>query len=492
MKKRIFTILLTGILLLQTLSAQAQSGLFGKVFSLESGTEMSFAAGATLKKLYPYTDDQAALYGRALSNVLLRYLASDREDKTFIGIDLEYAGEHLFSQVEFALDGEFYSLNSLLDKRLIKSSHSNALVENTVNPFDYTLLFDMDQAREDLALLIENTGALAELKKGNISIKGFPKANFAATLKLTKDTVAAHEELITDALMAGFSHEYRSGLFIEPFGNWEIKQFFNQSEELVGLRMNGSANVNDIKNTVEYVLNFTKDFSVFEITCMLKQNRNNYRSLKLKYDKDGLVHRSELEEAEKKNIFRQTVESDLKLEESATINRLRGTYTLSEEQTEDGSSKSIRLTPNIQITKDGIRRSVEGEMGLLMSENNVTMVDADIRFQANDDTKKLEQFAHALDTANRHGGIENNLDYIQTVVKYFYEEETQKTILLDLDRYSDMLLEGIRMEIIDNFSAKLLHAMLKQEDHSAYILSFGMQPADWDEFIQEYKRNQEE
>lgn len=472
--------------------AAEQNSLFVKVFSLDADSEISFAASADLRKLYPYTDEQTAIYGRALSHMLLRYLASDREGKTFSSIDVSYAEEPLFSQVEFQAQGEYYSLNSLLDKRLVKADRSNALYDVSENPFDMELIFDSDKAREELRTQLESMPALAERKKGSVSVKGFPKASYAATSKLNKDTIAEHAESISSILLAGFAKEYQQELYPELFGAWEIKQFYDSQETLVGLRFSGDAMIQEAKHSVTYSFHRTADFSVYEIQLLCKQNRNNYVSLTLRYDKEGTKYRSEYIAAVKGELTRQTVESDLRLQEGEGNNSLEGSFLCSEDKGEEQPGKSIELKPQLGIVKNGSRRSLTGDLGLKISKNNATIIEADIHFQDNSNTEKLEKFAHAMDVANQHGGIDKNVNYIQSVVKNYYDEVEQDYKLLDMNQYSDLLLEGLRTEVIENFSARLLKAMLKQEDNSAYILSYGMQQSDWEAFLNYYNSNKEE
>lgn len=490
--KKILSLVLVLLLGAQSALALEQNSLFAKIFSLSEEGDIAFVASGELSELYPYTKEQAELYGRALSQFSLHYLASTKEGKTFSSMDLSFADIPLFSQVEFQVDEDYYVLNSLLDKRLFKTNSLNMLYPETVNLLENQVIFDFEIAKEELSTEIAELGELGERKQGSVAIKGFPKASASSTLKIKKDELAEYEDRIVSAVLAGFAKKWKDELYFEPFGAWEAKQFYDKAGELVGLRFSGAANLNEVKHSVDYVLNRSSDFEEYEIILKIKQNNRNYVSLELKYDREGTQHRSKFEQVQAGDVFRQSIESKLKWKQDAKKNSLTGSYTLLEEHSAAGTSREIRLSPKLNIEKQEEIRKLSGDLGLSILENNVILIDAQLHFASNPQTEKLEKLAHAMDVAERNGGLEKNLDYLQSVSKQFGEDFAQDYILLDLDNYSPLLRTGLQKELVELFSAKLLKAMLQQEDHSAYILSYGMQPADWEAFIQEYESKKED
>lgn len=166
-------------------------------------------------------------------------------------------------------------------------------------------------------------------------------------------------------------------------------------------------------------------------------------------------------------------------------NTMRGSYKhfSSVENGESISSKLIELTPDITIEKSGKKKYVRGNIGLKYTDNDILKIDLQAQFGNADDLQKAYDIAGIFDVAIKNGGIEQNPDY--------FKGDSEEARIVNLDEYNQEIFKSLQEDLKTQFSAKTLRVMLAQEDHSDYILSYGMQPEDWQEFLEYYKSLEE-
>lgn len=452
-----------------------------KIIDLTQNNELDMSIQCHLNSLYPYDDSQTAIYSKALSK--FKYSFSQRTNKNnkpYYLSSLDFADKNIFTNVEFDHDNNHYIVNSLL-KPNIMTSASNVPVFKLLdfnNIFDKNDYFDAEKAENDLFSIISNIDNGEKKKRVNFNVKGFQNPYKQANIDITSNNISQYTQTIFNILKIGLADSFTDTLSIKLSNRYTLRVLYDKNNSVTGIRLNGDIYINGTKQNINSTLNFTDDLSKIEIDSKIKANNKQYIYCAVTKDSNTVNVKFESLQNNIKTIQEKLY--TLSSTEYANTNSLNGTYMVSNivESNDGTSSQKLELIPNISIDKANKKHYMRGSIAIKYTANNILMLDMLATLGSAGNIQVAHDISKTIDVAISNGGINKNLSYFDT--------KNTSAMILDVDNIDDNVKSKLIDEMKKQFSARVLRAMLAQEDNSAYILSYGMQEEDWNEFLKYY------
>lgn len=485
--KKFIAILIMIIFTFGVSYAEVDSAFLDSFLQLSEGDELDFSLKCKLNSLYPYDDSQTKVYNRALNNFKLNFSSINGEDRQYYLSSLSFADSNIFSNVELKYGEKQYILNTLLQGTVFSSSEQKNIFDifNIENPFNDKEHFTSEKSISDLDYIVNNIDQGEKKKRVSFAVKGFQDPYEQSITDIGKNNFEQYEQIIHTIALIGFDEEYSNSLNIEFDNRYSLRTLYDKEGRAIGVRLKGGVSLDGQKYEINTTIDFTHDLSRVYIKNKFKNSNTKYIATELGMDQKSGENNSYFEIKDKNYKLTDNKESNIISDIGQNQNTMRGSYKhfSSVENGESISSKLIELTPDITIEKSEKKKYVRGNIGLKYTDNDILKIDLQAQFGNADDLQKAYDIAGIFDVAIKNGGIEQNPDY--------FKGDSEEARIVNLDEYNQEIFKSLQEDLKTQFSAKTLRVMLAQEDHSDYILSYGMQPEDWQEFLEYYKSLEE-
>lgn len=454
---------------------------------LDEGAELDFSAKFKLNSLYPYDDSQTAVYSRALNNFKLNCAVKNELDRQYFLSNLIFVDSDIFTNVELEYNDNRYILNTLLNDTILKTSGQKDMFDiyNIENPFKETQYFNSEKALFELENIINTLDKGEKRRRVSFEVKGFKDPYEQSNTDIDKNNIDEYSNTIFALATIGLDEEYIQSLGLELKSRYSYRVLFDKEDRAIGVRIKGAVLLNGKNQELSSTIDFTPELNKVKIDNKFKESNTKYIYTKLDFAKSEGINEAFYEKKDRDNVIIQEEARNFIIDIGKSQNTLKGKYKRSNhiENGKTSSSKSLEISSDITLEKSDRKRYIRGNAGIKYFDDEILMLDAEAEFANSGNMQKCYDIASIFDVAIRNGGIEQNIDY--------FNANEDKAEIINIDEYSDDVQKALQEDLKKQFSAKTLRAMLTQEDNSAYILSYGMQPEDWQEFLDYYKSLEE-
>ncbi|NMD38324.1 MAG: hypothetical protein GYA87_06580 [Christensenellaceae bacterium] len=463
---------------------------------------INFDISARANKLYPFDDSQTQVYNKAIQNLQLSLSFKQYADKIVSLSKLTYAGDEVYSQAEITNKDMYYTLNSLLDFRILAKDGASPLSMLNIGDeiIESNYCFNPFAAKDLHNSLIQpliDTLGESKKTKTNAKFKETANAKVLYTYVVPKDEIDKYADLITTVMIVGIDSKIQKDMSPIPYGKWEIKDYHDDKGNRVAIKFDGKAEfANGIKRKIEFLASFNNSYNSYryEFKATSVNTRNDYYDIKcILKDEKGIIIKSEYKHKTREFQNTETIISNLDINKSKSVTEFIGDFEYKTENKVDDitNTNSYRIEPNIQLINNNNVFSLNGNANLFIKNNNANTVDMTLNLSDVSNMDKAAEYEKALVFGIDSGGIEQNLNSIEESLEPYICNKDFGIQYINMDEWNEVYIKSISNELVQNVAASLLKIMVNQDDMSADILSYGMTDDDWNKFTETLKHIKE-